>query len=122
MSVIIDVDTCIGCNLCVPVCPNRAIAELENDDGAPLWLVKPNLCSECKGGYYETNQCVAVCPVDCITIDPAHNEGAAELEARGTRLGDYREEVGLPRNYAYTEAPGYPAAPGEFGPIPPEFQ
>ena len=59
--VVIDQDTCIGCNRCVDSCPTdvfRAGAE----DG-PALVVYPDDCCACQ-------LCVEDCPVDCITIDP----------------------------------------------------
>ena len=122
MSVIIDMDQCIGCNLCVPVCPNRAIAELEDDSGAPAWVVKDSLCSECKGvpDFYSEHQCISVCPVNCIAIDTSKGESDEMLTQRGQQLGDYRETLGLPRNFAYAENSDLEPMPGEFGPEPEE--
>lgn len=123
MSVSIDMDMCIGCNLCVPVCPNRAIAERQDNNGAPMWLVLTDLCSECKGDFYDTKQCLDVCPMgemDCITVLPENEESEAELTAKGRRLGAYRESQGYPRNYSYTANTDLAPAPGEFGPLPPD--
>lgn len=121
MAVIIDMDQCIGCNLCVPVCPNRAIAEVEDDSGAPIWLVKDSLCSECKSDpedFYADHQCISVCPVDCITIRTDLDEPADLLKQRGKELADHRESIGLPRNFAYAENSDMEPMPGEFGPEP----
>lgn len=112
---------CIACNLCVPVCPNRAIAELEDADGRPMWLVNSDLCSECKdepGDFYGTNQCVDVCPTLCIVPDDDHEETTVEQKTRGKTLGDFRESMGLPRNYAYAANQDLEPARGEFGPNP----
>lgn len=120
MAVIIDMDQCIGCNLCVPPCPNRAIAEVEDESGNPLWLIQPSLCSECKAvpDYYTTHQCISVCPVDCITIREDLAEPEDLLKKRGEELGTYRVSLGLPRNFAYTENADLEPAPGAFGPEP----
>jgi ferredoxin len=53
-------DECIACGACEPECPVEAISE-----GDVIYVIDPAVCVECEG-YFETNQCVAVCPVECI--------------------------------------------------------
>jgi ferredoxin len=53
-------DECISCGACEPVCPVEAVFE-----GDVLYEIDPDLCVECEG-HYDTNQCVDVCPVDCV--------------------------------------------------------
>lgn len=122
MSVKIDLGQCISCNLCVPVCPNRAIADLQAPDGSSMFVVKDSLCSECKDDpddFYSDHQCISACPVDdCITIDVSHGDTTEILKARGAELGDFRVNLGLPRNYSYTENADLEPKPGEFGPEP----
>ena len=67
MALIIT-DECINCDVCEPECPNEAISQ-----GAEIYEIDPNKCTECVG-HYDTPQCVEVCPVDCITLVPAHPE------------------------------------------------
>jgi len=66
-------DECINCDVCEPECPNEAITP-----GDEIYEIDPNLCTECVG-HYETSQCVEVCPVDCIPLDPDHEETKEEL-------------------------------------------
>jgi formate hydrogenlyase subunit 6/NADH:ubiquinone oxidoreductase subunit I len=33
-------------------------------------------------GHFETSQCVDVCPVDCIILDPNHPETKEELNRK----------------------------------------
>ncbi len=66
-------DECINCDVCEPECPNEAITP-----GDEIYEIDPNLCTECVG-HYETSQCVEVCPVDCIPLDPDHVETKEEL-------------------------------------------
>jgi ferredoxin len=69
-------DECINCDVCEPECPNGAIAQ-----GEEIYVITPGLCTECVG-HYETSQCVDVCPVDCIIIDPDIVESKDELYAK----------------------------------------
>jgi ferredoxin len=75
MSLIIT-DECINCDVCEPECPNGAITQ-----GEEIYIIDPDLCTECVG-HYDTSQCVDVCPVDCIPLDPAHKESQDELRAK----------------------------------------
>ena len=69
-------DECINCDVCEPECPNDAISP-----GDEIYEIDPNLCTECVG-HFETSQCVEVCPVDCIPLDPGHVETKEELMAK----------------------------------------
>ena len=66
-------DECINCDVCEPECPNDAISP-----GDEIYEIDPNLCTECVG-HFETSQCVEVCPVDCIPLDPNRPETQEEL-------------------------------------------
>ena len=59
---------CINCDVCEPECPNQAISQ-----GVEIYVIDPNRCTECVG-HFDTPQCVAVCPVECIPKDPEHPE------------------------------------------------
>ena len=72
MSLIIT-DDCINCDVCEPECPNSAISQ-----GEEIYEIDPNLCTECVG-HYDEPQCVQVCPVDCIQLDPNNVESKEEL-------------------------------------------
>ena len=61
-------DECINCDVCEPECPNDAIYE-----GKEYYQILAERCTECVG-HFETQQCVVVCPVDCIIVDPDHSE------------------------------------------------
>jgi formate hydrogenlyase subunit 6/NADH:ubiquinone oxidoreductase subunit I len=37
-------------------------------------------------GHYDTPQCVEVCPVDCIPMNPEYKEGKAQLQAKYEKL------------------------------------
>ncbi len=72
-------EECIACGACEPECPNSAIRE-----GDPVYIIDPNKCTECVG-FYDEQQCAAVCPVDACIPDPAHRETREALLAKGKK-------------------------------------
>jgi ferredoxin len=66
-------DDCINCDVCESECPNQAITQ-----GEIIYEINHNRCTECVG-HFNHPQCVEVCPVDCIHIDPAHTESVDTL-------------------------------------------
>ncbi len=75
-------DRCINCDVCEPECPNDAISL-----GIEIYEIDPARCTECVG-HYDTPQCVAVCPVACIPLDPDRVETPDQL------LKKYRQLTG----------------------------
>ncbi len=75
MSLMIT-DECINCDVCEPECPNSSISQ-----GDEIYEIDPNLCTECVG-HYDEPQCIEVCPVDCILVDPDHEESKDELQQK----------------------------------------
>lgn len=73
-------DQCINCDVCEPACPNQAISA-----GARIYEIAPSRCTECVG-HYDEPQCVLVCPVECIFVDPAIPETREELLAKAEGL------------------------------------
>ena len=71
---------CINCDVCEPVCPNHAISQ-----GPEIYEIDPELCTECVGHFAEA-QCVQVCPVNCIPLDPERVETREQLLAKFHRL------------------------------------
>jgi ferredoxin len=69
-------DECINCDVCEPECPNGAIAQ-----GPEIYVIDPKKCTECVG-HFDTPQCVVVCPVDCIPVNPDSVESRTELMAK----------------------------------------
>ncbi len=69
-------DQCINCDVCEPECPNGAISM-----GPEIYVIEWRKCTECVG-HFDKPQCVEVCPVDCIPLDPDHVEGREELLAK----------------------------------------
>jgi ferredoxin len=73
-------DQCVNCDVCEPACPNRAIYQ-----GAQVYEIDPERCTECVG-HFDEPQCVVVCPVECIFVDPNRIETHEQLLAKAERL------------------------------------
>lgn len=81
------IDSCISCGACEPECPNGAISE-----GAEIYVIDPGHCTECYG-FYSTQQCADVCPVESCVHDPDQDESISDLEDKFIRLYPGRELV-----------------------------
>lgn len=73
-------DECINCDVCEPVCPNQAISQ-----GEFIYEIDPHKCTECVG-HYDKPQCVEVCPVACIPLNPAYPESKEMLLEKYRKL------------------------------------
>lgn len=73
-------DECINCDVCEPECPNQAIYM-----GPEIYHIDADRCTECVG-HFDAPQCVEVCPVDCIPLDPDNEESREQLMAKYQRL------------------------------------
>ncbi len=60
---VIDENWCIGCTLCMPVCPTDAIL---GSNKMMHTVIEPH-CTGCE-------LCIAVCPVDCISLENVSGE------------------------------------------------
>jgi ferredoxin len=93
-------EECINCGACEPECPNTAIYEggaaweLDGESHAALkddiYYIAPEKCTECVG-FFDQEQCAAVCPVDCCIPDPNNPESEEQLLERARRLHPERE-------------------------------
>ncbi|MES2719253.1 MAG: YfhL family 4Fe-4S dicluster ferredoxin [Pseudomonadota bacterium] len=66
-------DECINCDVCEPECPNQAIRM-----GDEFYEIAPDKCTECVG-HFDEPQCVQVCPVACIPVNPQRVESKDQL-------------------------------------------
>jgi ferredoxin len=73
-------DECINCDVCEPECPNGAISQ-----GVEIYVIDPRKCTECVG-HFDQPQCVEVCPVDCIPVNPEHVETREQLHLKYVAL------------------------------------
>ena len=71
---------CINCDVCEPVCPNQAISQ-----GVEIYEIDPDKCTECVG-HFDEPQCVQVCPVNCIPVNPQCVEDKESLWQKYRRL------------------------------------
>ena len=79
MALLIE-DSCINCDMCEPECPNQAITL-----GEEIYEIDPERCTECLG-HYDEPTCVKVCPIDCISQDPEHEEDEDSLLRKFAKL------------------------------------
>lgn len=76
------IDGCTNCDICEPECPNDAISY-----GDKIYVIDPDLCTECVG-FYEEATCVKVCPIDCIITDPENIETSEMLQQKYKKIWD----------------------------------
>ena len=84
-------EECINCGACEPECPNTAIyeggANYEYQGGShpaisqDVYYIVPEKCTECVG-FFDQEQCAAVCPVDCCVPNPKDVESEEQLLAK----------------------------------------
>ena len=79
MALIIT-DECINCDVCEPECPNAAIFM-----GPEIYEIDPHKCTECVG-HFDEPQCIQVCPVNCIPVNPQFVEDHETLWQKYRRL------------------------------------
>jgi ferredoxin len=80
-------DECISCGSCESECPNAAITEASD-----TYVIDPEKCTECVG-FYDTQQCLDVCPVEAPGPDPEHREAREQLLAKFRKLNPGKEPV-----------------------------
>jgi ferredoxin len=95
-------EECINCGACEPECPNTAIyeggAEWQNHDQTnpalqqDIYYIVPEKCTECVG-FFDQEQCAAVCPVDCCVPNPDDPETEEQLLAKARAIHPDHEFV-----------------------------
>jgi ferredoxin len=79
MATLIEED-CINCGACEGECPNGAISM-----GTEIFVIDPQLCTECVG-FSDEQMCAAACPPDVCVQDPGRVETEAVLFARAKKI------------------------------------
>jgi len=92
-------DQCINCDVCEPECPNDAISM-----GDEYYVIDPKRCTECVGHFPEP-QCVQVCPVECIPLNPEVIETREQLQRKYHVLMAEAREAEAPTLAAKSPAP-----------------
>ena len=80
-------EECINCDVCEPQCPNLAIYM-----GEEIYEINPNLCTECVG-HFDEPQCMQVCPVSCIPVNPEFVESRDSLLQKFERLQAQAQKI-----------------------------
>jgi len=81
-------EECTICMACESECPNKAISM-----GEDIFEIDPALCTECVG-YFDEQQCVSVCPVDCCVQDEEHVETEEQLLKKAKLLNPEKDFSG----------------------------
>ncbi len=72
----LDVDKCIGCGMCIDVCPHGVLALIDDK----CMIIERDACIEC-------GACAGNCPVDAISVESGVGCAAAFITGalRGTK-------------------------------------
>ena len=105
---VIDEAWCIGCTLCLPVCPTDAIF---GSNKAMHSVIEPH-CTGCA-------LCIPVCPVDCISLEVVTGQRTgwaawSDMQAREARqrYDSHRSRSGQGSSGASARAPQRPVQDG----------
>ena len=90
MATRIDED-CINCGACEDECPNGAISM-----GEEIFVIDPDLCTECVG-FSSEQMCALACPPDVCIQDPERIETEEALFARAKKVHPDKAESLRPR-------------------------
>ena len=102
-------EECINCGACEPECPNTAIYEggtpWSNDGqthpalAEDIYYIVPGKCTECVG-FFDQEQCAAVCPVDCCVPNPDDPETEEQNLAKARAIHpDHEFPADLPSRF-----------------------
>ena len=83
MATLINED-CINCGACEDECPNGAISM-----GEEIFVINPDLCTECVGSHDE-QMCALACPPEACVQDPERVENDELLFERAKKIHSER--------------------------------
>jgi ferredoxin len=63
--------------------------------GPVIYVIDPARCTECVG-HFDEPQCMQVCPVSCIPVDPQHVETREQLQAKYAQLTSRKTPADTP--------------------------
>ncbi len=66
-------DACVNCGACLQSCPNDGIRR-----GQHKVVLDAALCTECVG-FYSSEQCAVVCPIEGVCLRDPHNVETEEV-------------------------------------------
>lgn len=73
-------EACVNCGACESVCPSGGISK-----GPDIFVIDTAACTECVG-FYHTQQCARVCPVDASLVDTDNVETEADLFEKAQKM------------------------------------
>jgi ferredoxin len=79
-------EDCINCGACEDECPNGAISM-----GEEVFVIDPELCTECVG-FSAEQACALACPPDVCVQDPDRIETEETLFARAQKIHSAQAE------------------------------
>jgi NAD-dependent dihydropyrimidine dehydrogenase PreA subunit len=118
MIELVSEERCIGCDVCIRVCPTNVFDRGET--GLPV-IARQDDCQTCF-------MCEAWCPVDALFVAPLTEPAPADSAYRDERqlvatglLGSYRRELGWTKGQAPTaqQDESFRVLSALSGPIPP---
>jgi formate hydrogenlyase subunit 6/NADH:ubiquinone oxidoreductase subunit I len=87
--------------------------------GAEIYEIDPGRCTECVG-HFDEPQCVQVCPVECIPVNPSFVETREQLLMKFHRLqsGSVSAASVLAAHPGTSPAAGVDVSPASLPPLP----
>ncbi len=79
-------EDCINCGACEDECPNGAISM-----GDEIFVIDPELCTECVG-FSDEQMCAAACPPEACVQDETRIESEDMLFARAKKVHPAKAE------------------------------
>lgn len=76
--IIIDIERCKGCRMCIDVCPRNCIEQSELPNAAGNYPARPKTEGECTA----CTLCATVCPDVAITVLRGGDESEAAVPAK----------------------------------------